>query len=85
MTVRRCCAPRIVKFESRFVTTVDVVHNLALLAGLLTYLHTCTRVLAHAHIGLRYVTSTHKQSQSYIHPQSHAHTHTYTHNHHIDT
>ena len=49
MTERRCSAPRIVKFESRFNTTVNIVHNLALLAGLLTCLHTFTHALAHAH------------------------------------
>ena len=49
MPVRRFTAPRIGKFESRFIATVDVVHNLASLAGLLTYLHTFTHALAHAH------------------------------------
>ena len=49
MTVRCCSAPRIVKFEYRFITTVDVAHNLALLAGLLAYLHTFTHALVHAH------------------------------------
>ena len=49
MTVKRCSAPRIVKFESKFITTVDVVQNLALLARLLTYLRAFTHALAHTH------------------------------------
>ena len=49
MTAYRYSAPRTVKFESRFVASVDIGHNLALFAGLLTYLHTFTHALVHAH------------------------------------
>ena len=49
MTVQCCSAPRIVKFESRCITTVDVVYNLALLARLPIYLHTFTHALVNAH------------------------------------
>ena len=65
MTVQRCSAPQIVKFESRFIAIVDVVHNLALLAGLLTYLHTFTRALALAHA--------HRLTPTHIHSHTIAH------------
>ena len=48
MTVKRCLAPRIVKFKFRFIATVDFVHNLALLAGLLNL-----RAHIHTHAGAR--------------------------------
>ena len=57
------------KFESRFIATVDVVHNLALLAGLLTYLHTFTHTLAHAH----------RRTPAYINNHTFTHSHTHAH------
>ena len=67
-------APRIVKIESTFITTVDVVHNLALLARLRTYLHTFTYALAHAH----WFTPAHIQSHNRTFTHSHTHAHLYT-------
>ena len=79
MTKRRCSALRIIKFEFRFITTVNVVCNLASLAGLLTYLHSFTHVLAHA----RRLTLTLINNRTFTHSRTHAHLH--THNRHIDT
>ena len=79
MSVLRCSASRIDKFESRFITTVDVIHNLALLAGLLTYLHTFTLALAHAHK----LTLAHINNHTFAHSLTVTYTHTYTHNHYI--
>ena len=81
MSVLRCSASRIDKFESRFITTVDVIHNLALLAGLLTYLHTFTLALAHAHK----LTLAHINNQSHIRTFTHSHiyAHLYTQSLHI--
>ena len=67
-------APRIVKFESRFITTVDVVHNLALLARLPIYLHLFTHALVHAHRP----TTAHIQSHNRTFTPSHTYTHLYT-------
>ena len=81
MTVRRCSAPRIVKFECRYIITVDFVHNLALLAGLLIYLHSFTHALAHAYR----LTLTHINNHTIAHSLTVTHMQSYTHNHHIDT
>ena len=72
MTARCCSAPRLVKFKSRFTTTVDVVYNLALLAGLLTYLRTFTNVLARAHR----LTLAHINNHTFTHSHTHAHLYT---------
>ena len=63
----------IAKFESRFTATVAIVHNLALLAGLLitcthslTRSRTCTHILTPAYIN--------NITQSHIHSQSHTRT-----------
>ena len=77
---RKCCkAPQIVKIESRFITTIDVVHYLALLARLLTCTHSQTR--SRTHIGLHQLTYNH----TIVHSIIVTHTHTFTHNHYIDT
>ena len=72
-------APQIVKIESRFITTIDVVHYLALLARLLTCTYSHTR--SRTHIGLHQLTYNHTIAHSLIV----THTHTFTHNHHTDT
>ena len=69
------------KFESRFVATVHVVHNLVLLAGLLNYLHTFTHALVHT----RRLTPALINYHTIAHSLTVTHTHTYTYNHHIDT
>ena len=58
-------ALRIVKIESRFITTVDVVHNLALLVRLLTY--TCTHSHTRSRTHILAYTSSHPITQSHIH------------------
>ena len=63
-------APQIVKIESRFITTIDVVHYLALLARLFTCTHSHTR--SRTHIGLHQLTYT--ITQSHIHSESHTRT-----------
>ena len=66
---RKCCnvhvhtAPQIVKIESRFITTLDVVHYLALLARLYLLAHVYIRARARK---LAY-TSLHTITQSHIH------------------
>ena len=93
---RKCCnvhvhtAPQKVKIESRFITTIDVVHYLALLARLLTCTHSHTRSLTHIDLHqltynytiahLLIVTDTHTFTPN--HPID-TQTHTYTHNIHI--
>ena len=74
-------APGIVKFDSRFITTVDVVHNLALLARLFTYTSTHSHTRSRTNIGLRQHTYNHTIAHSLIV----THTHTYALNHHINT
>ena len=71
--------PQIVKIESRFITTIDVVHYLALLERLLTCTHSHTR--SRTHIGLHQLTYNH----TIAHSLTVTHMHTFTHNHHIDT
>ena len=63
-------APQIVKIESRFITTIDVVHYLALLARLFICTHSYTR--SRTHIGLHQLTYT--ITQSHIHSESHTRT-----------
>ena len=58
-------------YINRFITTVDVVHNLAWLAKLLIYLHTFTHALVHAH---RPTPAHHNRTFT----QSHIHAHLYT-------
>ena len=65
------------KFESRFIITVAVVNNLALLARLLIYLHTFTCALVHTHKP----TPVHIQSYNRTFTQSHTHAHLYTQSH----
>ena len=82
---RKCCnlhvhtALQIVKIESRFITIIDVVHYLALLARLLTCTQSHTR--SHTHIGLHQLT----YNQTIAHSLIVTHTHTLTHNNHKDT
>ena len=67
------------KIEFRFITIIDVVYYLALLARLLTCTHSHTR--SHTHIGLHQLTYNHTIAHSLIV----THTHTFTHNNHKDT
>ena len=82
---RKCCnlhvhtALQIMKIESRFITIIDVVYYLALLARLLTCTYSYTR--SHTHIGLHQLTYNHTIAHSLIV----THTHTFTHNNHKDT
>ena len=71
------------KFESKLITSVDVVRNLALIARLLIYLHIFTHAIAHAH----WPTSAHIQShnRALTLSRTHAHLHTQSQHRHTNT